>query len=504
MSTQQIVIAETIRAMKQRVRRERALSPPSSSDSEDDMDDLHTFTNRGHKLRKSAQYAHAGRLDSTGGQAAYKRKVTHAGHERYIIKKKPKLYDEDGDVIDPADIPSDADDDEHAYGEPIEADPFGDVRLEDLLRPLTSAAELPDHPSLSVAYTNQALTKMVMEAAHMVRQERAALWKAKRLLMRFRGDGAWMGLEKFETEQDHRLLDREDDADGYTSAVPSIVETEAPAENDMALEQDASGSKERTQGDAMEGVVTRDHVAGNSLEQRDGRKETNTVQSHRQGTHARAAADTNGISADAGIDSIREQIPNPTVADIAMRDKDDDDEQSNSGSNPSAPSHAMTTRARARSPQPPASPSPSPSDSASVPTVHPWFQLPPGSMPDRDLGLPPMEAEETRKLLLLYVQKQENIVRQLETLYDGLQKTDRLRNEVYRACKAEAHMVPDGKGGVVTEMSDGEDWYDPDDWNLGPKDLKEGKLEKGKDEVEDLAEEEGRRVGNRRRRVVGK
>ncbi|KAH9835520.1 ATP-dependent RNA helicase DBP4-like [Teratosphaeria destructans] len=497
MANQQIVIAETIRAMKHRVRRERALSPPSSSDSEDDMDDLHTFTNRGSKLRKSAQYAHAGRLDSTGGQAAYKRKVTHAGYERYIIKKKPKLYDEDGDVIDPADIPSDADEDEHAYGEPIEADPFSEVRLEDLLRPLTSAAELPVHPSLSVAYTNQALTKMVMEAAHMVRQERAALWKAKRLLMRFRGDGAWMGLEKFETEQDHQLLDAEDDPDGYASAVPSIVETEVPAENDTGLGQDASGTKERTQGDATDGVVARDHVAGNGLEQR----ETIPAKSHSQGLDA---ADTNGVSADTDINSIREQIPNPTVADIAMRDKDDDEEQSNSGSNPSAPSHAMTTRARARSPQPPASPSPSPSDSASVPTVHPWFQLPPGSMPDRDLGLPPMEAEETRKLLLLYVQKQENIVRQLETLYDGLQKTDRLRSEVYRACKAEAHMVPDGKGGVVTEMSDGEDWYDPDDWSLGPKDLKDGKLEKGKDEVEDLAEEEGRRVGNRRRRVVGK
>lgn len=105
---------------------------------------------------------------------------------------------------------------------------------------------------------------------------------------------------------------------------------------------------------------------------------------------------------------------------------------------------------------------------------------------------------------MLYVQKQENIVRQLSTLYDGLQRADRLRWETYRACKAEGHMVPDGKGGVVTEMSDGEDWYDAEDWGLTARDLKDGKLEKGKDEVEDVAEEEGRRVGGRRRRVVGK
>ncbi|KAI6913857.1 hypothetical protein KC348_g12375, partial [Hortaea werneckii] len=121
------------------------------------------------------------------------------------------------------------------------------------------------------------------------------------------------------------------------------------------------------------------------------------------------------------------------------------------------------------------------------------------------LGLPATEAEETRRILLLYIQKQENILRQLEQLFSGLQRAERLRTEYWRACKAEGHMVPDGRGGVVTEMSDGEDWYDPVDWGLTARELNaEGQLEKGKDEVEDVAEEEGRRVGGRRRRVVGK
>ncbi|KAI4217886.1 MAG: hypothetical protein L6R40_008816 [Gallowayella cf. fulva] len=180
---------------------------------------------------------------------------------------------------------------------------------------------------------------------------------------------------------------------------------------------------------------------------------------------------------------------------------------SNSGkgstNTPTVPSHSMTTRARARSPQTPPSPSPTPSDSASIPTIHPWFLAPETSLPDRDLGLPVQEAEETRRLLLLYVQKQEHVVRQLQTLYNGLQRADRLRREVYRASKAEAHLKDDGKGNVVTEMSDGEDWYDVEDWGLGKGELKVQKdgllgLEKGKDEVED-AEEEGRRGGRRRR-----
>ena len=122
------------------------------------------------------------------------------------------------------------------------------------------------------------------------------------------------------------------------------------------------------------------------------------------------------------------------------------------------------------------------------------------ALSDRDLGLPVNEADDTRKLLLLYVQKQEQVVRSLDALYMGLQKTDRLRQYVYRSCQAEAHLVPDGKGNMVTEMSDGEDWYDISDWGLQPWELKDGQLEKGKDEVEDV-EEEGRRRPGRGRRV---
>ena len=64
-------------------------------------------------------------------------------------------------------------------------------------------------------------------------------------------------------------------------------------------------------------------------------------------------------------------------------------------------------------------------------------------------------------------------------------------------------MVPDGKGNLVNPMTDGEDYYDLSAYGpLETFQLKNGDLEKGKDEVEDV-EEEGRRGGRRRgRRVV--
>ncbi|KAI7225925.1 hypothetical protein KC330_g8989 [Hortaea werneckii] len=522
MAAQQIAFAETLRAMKLAIKRNRAASPHSSSSDSDDDDGLHTHTNRGNKLNRSARYAKSGRLDTTGGQA-WKRKVHHAGHDRYIVNKKPKLYDEDGDVIDPQDLPSDVDEDDvHLYGEPVKEDAFaGGTRLEQLLRPLTSAAELPDHPSLSEAYTSRALTRMCQDAAEMVRREKATLWKAKRLLQRLRGDGGWMACGDFETEQDEWLLRDEEDIGGDNSTVPSIVETDIeavpsleqggvgglqaePSEFPAAQQRDAE-----TNGDAMDGVEAHDHLAEQQEQQGDEEKqETDGQQTEESDQAQQQQQPVNGDNADSDQHNHNNHPPppNPTITDL--REKDDSDSRS-STSHPStiAPSHAMTTRAgaRARSPPPATSPSPTPSDSASIPPIHPWYLTPPSALLDRNLGLPVTEAEETRRILLLYIQKQENILRQLEQLFSGLQRAERLRTEYWRACKAEGHMVSDGRGGVMTEMSDGEDWYDPADWGLTARELNaEGQLEKGKDEVEDVAEEEGRRVGGRRRRVVGK
>ncbi|KAK5159943.1 hypothetical protein LTS14_002049 [Recurvomyces mirabilis] len=428
MAASQIAIAETIRGMKLALRRKRATSPARSlASSEDDADDTHTHANRGNKLRSSAQYAQEGRLDTTGGQARYKRKVQHAGRERCIIKKRPRLYDEDGDVVDPADIPSDVE--EAEFGEAVEEDPFGNVQLHHLLRPLTSAAELCEHPSLSQGFTDEA------------------------------------------------LLDGEEETVDQTGLADGFGEVDALLRMGRQVDSES--------GEGMEGVQIQDHVEPTTYTTADAQNGEAIVS---------AEAMTNG------------EPTNPTIDSLAV--PDNEDQSSNSGaSNPSgAPSHSMTTRARARSPQLPISPSPSPSDSASIPAIHPWF-LPssnPITLHPNPLLRGP-EAEETLKMLLLYIQKTENILRHLETLYTGLARVERQRKDVWKACKAERHVVGDGKGGVVTEMSDGEDWVDVEEWGISGVYLAEGGgLEKGKDEVDDVAEEEGRRVGGRRRRVVGR
>ena len=452
-----------------------------------------------------------GRLDDTGG-LAYRKRISHAGYTRNIISNNPPVYDEDGDLFSPNGS------DNERHGSPIEENAFGDVQLEHLLRPLTAASELPEHPSLSVAYKTRALTQMADEALEMVRREKESLWKAKRLLQRFRGDADWVPCETFETEQDEMTLlggGERDGEEGLGSAVPSVTLEGSFMEVDVTSELRNGGAHAGVgeEGvDVIDGVEATDTVPQPTDAIRETTEERRVTRQDGPGAEG-DQTETNGVGLNVDNHPEDNQPPtsdksepktaqNPALADLIEQSRDPEaasEHTSNSGASKETngtnlpPSHSMTTRARARSPI--LSPSPSPSlSSTSIPTIHPWYLTPTTSLPDRDLGLPAPEAEETRKLLLLYVQKQEQIVRSLETLYTGLQRSDRLRKEVLFACKADGHVRDDGKGGVVTEMSDGEDWYDPSDWGLG-RDIV---LEKGKDEVED-AEEEGRRGGRRRR-----
>lgn len=112
-----------------------------------------------------------------------------------------------------------------------------------------------------------------------------------------------------------------------------------------------------------------------------------------------------------------------------------------------------------------------------------YFLPPSTSIPDRNNGLPDIEAEELRRSLQLYVQKQEEVCRGAERIYNGLLKAQRLRGTVFKWSKAEGH---------VGEMSDGEDWYDQEEWMLSEP------LKKGQDEEEEDAATTAKKTRTRR------
>jgi len=84
----------------------------------------------------------------------------------------------------------------------------------------------------------------------------------------------------------------------------------------------------------------------------------------------------------------------------------------------------------------------------------------------------------------MWVQKQEEVVRGVERLYGGLLMADRMQKVVIKWCKAEGH---------IGEMSDGEDWYDKEEWGL-EEDLKKGQLEEEDETANQGKKTRGRRV----------
>ena len=161
--------------------------------------------------------------------------------------------------------------------------------------------------------------------------------------------------------------------------------------------------------------------------------------------------------------------------------EEDVNEDANGGSN-SLP--RRITRAQAQADKVTASSrSASPADWV-PPPIHPLFLIPSTAKPEYDFGLPADEAQETRLMLPAYVQKQEEVCRGAKKLYEGLLQADRQRKEVLKWCKAEGH---------VGEMSDGEDWYDREEWGLD-QDLKKGHVEEEEDTTVQGKKTRGRRA----------
>ena len=427
-------------------------------------------------------------------------------------------------------------------------------RTIDLLAPLTSAGDLPDHPSLATAYTSNVLSGMVQQACEMVHKEKKSLWDIKHLLTKFRGDQTWIPVESMISDESP-LFSRapllEDPVAYLKPKVTNIDHFTADERKTERMPGQAAtavnvgrefGSRQRSNaslGELLPNVhnqrnlentarlenpdVLMDDGSPHSTEKENPTQNTNGEKSRE--SHANAQenlqknvtstreemADSNVINnntkrSDLAASAIESRVLSngtipPAESDHEPKDttatkveteagtsalKDLPVAEDNQIEETQPPAHRMRTRAQAQavSEKTSSSHTRSPSPTSSVPPlIHPLYLVSSSSIPDRDFGLPPAEAEETRRILMSWVQKQEEICRGVEKLYDGLLKADRMRKTVLGWCKAEGH---------VGEMSDGEDWYDKEEWGLD-EDLK-----KGHEEEEEDAGNQGKKTRGRR------
>ncbi|KAI1482140.1 RXT2-like protein [Daldinia eschscholtzii] len=486
MTSQQVLFSETIAAMK-KARKRKAYE--SDSDSE-----IYYHGNRGHKLMKRARFVHEGQLAPPSGPEVYKEIINHAGYQRAIISRNPVLIDDEGYEID-------SDDDQEYIQDVADAaaefNPYANVRLENILAPLTSVTDLPTHPTLSRPYNTKTLTELTKQACNIMHKENAALWKVKHLQTKLVGDHIWapcaimLGPNDIELYRDD-YMDSNSQAHGSVKSdtnMPSLEETrtktnktaatmgnedvsavaaetlangaksdddatmidaEPPADADTsapipATTQTAKAGpedqKQNTEGDALNKSEEKEL----GLDATETQQDTITDASVNGAKDVRSAGSTSGLATDSVASAGQGEV------DKAAHQSQAGEEAGNEGSRAVSVMSVFTEEA----------------------PIHPLFLHPRSARPDRDLGIPEAEAEDMRRLLQLYVQKQEEVCRGAKRLYEGLLRADRMRKTVLQWSKYEAHVGPN------RDMSDGEDWYDKEEWGL------EDDLKKGQDEEEE-------------------
>ncbi|KAL9048687.1 MAG: hypothetical protein Q9162_007597 [Coniocarpon cinnabarinum] len=545
-TTQALLIENTIRDMKKAMTREDDASDSDSS--------ITGHTNRGNKLKRKAKYVREGRLAQADGPRVYKKRILYNDYPRYIISRNPPRVDQDGDLVDSEHDNSDLDTTD------AEDDPYRDVHVENILMPLTAAADLDKHPALAVPYTSQILEQVVQNVQDMAQREQAGLWRLKNIQTEFCGDDSHAPVSDFEAEE---KMEEFEERPELNSAVESVVndadkkappsfanwdtmtnvrlvaglETAADASTPSHVQsiQDSLPNEERAGGDnemaaptpadertvptvdgsgsPQDGGDKNDRLNGANPEANDqGTGTTNALVKVDEDTvNARSAelgnSDTQGddqttiepkqelstttsndndpgaaatthqsVLAPGQTNSTTVNGDNISVQDYAMEDANAADGASINSDGP----RRMATRAHTRANAPEANGQPTPPLSTSddpasprVPTtqIHPFFLPPPQSLPNSTAGLyQPQLADDARRLLSMYVQKQQEVARQSNELLTGLRKALRLKNTVWDWCRNEGH---------VGEMSDGEDWIDVEKWGIDADELRKG------EEVED-------------------
>ncbi|KAL4759588.1 RXT2 domain-containing protein [Aspergillus foveolatus] len=522
MAAQAALIADTIVGMKRALRNENDFSGPD--------DPITQPTNRGNKLRGNARFVKEGAMSYIHAEGLYKKKIEHAGYTRYILHHNPVRYDSEGDELD------DDDEDSEADAAVAEENPFSEIALEHFLCPLKHPSELPSHPSLSHAYTSKALSHMTQAIEAKLRQERALLWRARNLHRQLLGDGSWAPCGLFETPEDRLIFEPQIVSTGHSSPLPhyetngvqdssgggldslknsgqkslSTKETESSQHGgdklvdtttNVEMEVQLDGTTEDTSyypdtGHSKEPKFEEVDTAVSDLPQhsetREGGDTTNGGKPHNTSGGLDRMSETDGM---VGKETRENGNTEPDRQSNDGQNADEDVEMENISS--PEPPRRMTTRAQTNAGPPQhdvdsrrASPSASSDTLSSLPTPHPLYLVPESVRPDPNFGLPPNEAEDTRRLLWSYVQKQEETVRGLEHMLESLLRACRMKEDVFEWCKAEGH---------VGELSDGEDWYDREKWGLAEgEDLKKGADE---DDIEPVEESRSSNKRGRGRRA---
>src|SRR5215469_546175 len=204
-------------------------------------------------------------IESDSGRRV--QEIEYASYKRNIISYNPPLIDDDGDIIE--------EEDELEYGEvsPMEDNIYEDIKLEgtsghqrnyqtrfnknlDLLCPLTNAADLSSHLSLSHPYFDKGLPEMIRIAEETLHREQEILWKMKEYFTQFRGDATWVPVGEFHTAYDDLILGEAPEKEVLNGSADNLeISVEEPEVGQLTTAAAASISSNTQTAEEAEGAT---------------------------------------------------------------------------------------------------------------------------------------------------------------------------------------------------------------------------------------------------------
>lgn len=140
--------------------------------SSDEEDVGYAYSNRGQKLKRGANEIHEGKLGRISHSRHAIKTVDSLGHKLAVVYKKRKL-------IDNSSTEKKVD---------IQEEVYKDIKLGDLLAPISHPSEVPSHPAISRAFDSKNIRVLSRHALEIITEEQKHAVQFARLMSVFLGD----------------------------------------------------------------------------------------------------------------------------------------------------------------------------------------------------------------------------------------------------------------------------------------------------------------------------
>ncbi|KAF5098963.1 hypothetical protein D0Z00_001829 [Geotrichum galactomycetum] len=152
----------------------------ASSDEEDVGD---AYSNRGQKLKRGANEIHEGKLGRISHDRHSVKTVDSLGHKLAVVYKKRKLADTGNIKHDKSTNNSN-----NNKKVDVEEEVYKDIKLGDLLAPVSHPSEVPSHPAISRAFDGKTIRVLSRHALEIITEEQKHAVQFARLMSVFLGD----------------------------------------------------------------------------------------------------------------------------------------------------------------------------------------------------------------------------------------------------------------------------------------------------------------------------